>query len=52
MTREELGEIAEINGFTFEEAVDAILASIKMPFAVACFKVQRAKAELREAAQA
>lgn len=49
MTREELKNLAEYNGLTLEEAIDQILACIKAPFATACFEMERAKKNLREA---
>lgn len=49
MTREDLRNLAEENHMTEDEAIDAILASIKVPFVSACIRLEDAKRQMVEA---
>lgn len=48
MTREELKTLAEACHMTEDEAIDAILAAIKEPFAGACIRLEDAKRQMVE----
>lgn len=49
MTRDELKTLAEENHMTEDEAIDVILASIKVPFVNACIRLEDAKRQMVEA---